>query len=130
MNEEKDEKRCRYCGLMKASHDFEVAVTTPSKIYKRRKCRDCKRVTQKARVHDVAQWLREYKKTRRCEKCGFADFRALEFHHRDPSLKEFEISNGMRGFSRERLMAEIAKCALLCANCHRIEHYGQRGELD
>ena len=28
------------------------------------------------------------------------------------------------GYSTEKLRAEMAKCDLLCANCHRKEHYG------
>jgi len=28
------------------------------------------------------------------------------------------------GYGAEALEAEIAKCDVLCANCHRIEHYG------
>jgi hypothetical protein len=43
---------------------------------------------------------------------------ALEFHHLDPSQKEFAIS--VRGVTRslEELRREAAKCVVLCANCH------------
>ena len=57
----------------------------------------------------------------RCVDCGYdAEPKALDFHHPDASAKEFAISdfNG----SYRRLLAEAAKCDLLCANCHRIRH--------
>lgn len=57
----------------------------------------------------------------RCEACGYnATHAAMEFHHRDSESKKF----GLGSFSgtRARLAAEAAKCALLCANCHRIRH--------
>jgi hypothetical protein len=57
----------------------------------------------------------------RCVDCGYAAcIAALEFHHRDPSTKEFGVGNF--GGSLEKLMAEFVKCDLLCANCHRIRH--------
>jgi hypothetical protein len=59
----------------------------------------------------------------RCADCGYnAAVAALEFHHRDASAKEFQISYG--GVSRQRLWDEAAKCDLLCANCHRLRHIG------
>lgn len=47
---------------------------------------------------------------------------ALEFHHRDPSQKDFGLSH--RGLTRswEKLKAELDKCMLVCANCHRQIH--------
>lgn len=72
-----------------------------------------------------SQIIRDIKRANVCARCGFADFRCLTFHHlRD---KEFEISEApsMR-ISVERLMKEIAKCIILCANCHLIEHYIER----
>ena len=56
-----------------------------------------------------------------CERCGFDDPRALEFHHRNPAEKEFTVGSLMTK-SLERLLAEVAKCEIICANCHAIEH--------
>jgi len=58
----------------------------------------------------------------RCEDCGYdVSVAALEFHHRDSKTKEFGVGN-FNG-SWERLVAEAAKCDLLCANCHRRRHH-------
>lgn len=60
----------------------------------------------------------------KCECCGYdKNIAALEFHHINPEEKEFQID--MRRFSNsslETLQLELAKCKLLCANCHREEH--------
>ena len=57
----------------------------------------------------------------RCVDCGYsACAEALQFHHRDPSTKDFGL--GTFSGSLGRLIEEAAKCDLLCANCHRIRH--------
>jgi hypothetical protein len=70
--------------------------------------------------------FKEWKGTLMCIKCGFAGHHAaLHFHHRDPSEKEFSLSRALTiGVSKDRILAEIAKCDVLCANCHAIEHGG------
>lgn len=66
--------------------------------------------------------LRKLKQDLTCCRCGFDNPLALEFHHRDPSTKSFTISHKAWQVSEERLLEEIAKCEVLCSNCHRIEH--------
>ena len=64
-----------------------------------------------------------------CEICGYNKcLDALEFHHKDPSKKDFQIccTGGCPSF--ERLLEEAKKCQLLCANCHREEHWRLRQE--
>lgn len=60
----------------------------------------------------------------KCEKCGYnKNLAALEFHHNDPKEKEFGVD--IRRFSNTSLIvldAELSKCALVCANCHRETH--------
>lgn len=51
--------------------------------------------------------------------CGYDRHQAaLQFHHVDPTEKEYGLS--ARGLSRsfERAREEASKCVLLCANCH------------
>jgi len=56
----------------------------------------------------------------KCEHCGYNKFRgALEFHHKDPTLKD---PQGLKAVKLSKLFAEVDKCLLLCANCHREEH--------
>lgn len=65
----------------------------------------------------------------RCVDCGyFACVATLEFHHRDPSTKEFGLGNFDGSF--DRLVAEAAKCDLLCANCHRLRHALRDGAVE
>jgi hypothetical protein len=55
----------------------------------------------------------------KCLICGYARCQqVLQFHHLDPSTKEFHLAlNGVtRSLARSR--AEAKKCVLLCANCH------------
>lgn len=54
-----------------------------------------------------------------CRICGYRSFvGALEFHHLDPSAKEFGLSHRGLTVSLERARAEATKCVLLCSNCH------------
>jgi HNH endonuclease len=56
----------------------------------------------------------------KCLRCGFSENPvALQFHHRDPALKSFELSKS-KNKTLEILKEEIAKCDVLCANCHAI----------
>ena len=62
-----------------------------------------------------------------CAGCGLCEpVDALEFHHLDPKTKEFGIST--EGIPRrwDKIAAELKKCVLLCANCHREVHAGVR----
>ncbi len=69
------------------------------------------------------KWLVEYKKTLCCERCGENHPATLTFHHKESDDKDFEISNAIgKGVSLKRLIAEIEKCEVLCANCHAKEH--------
>lgn len=45
-----------------------------------------------------------------------------EFHHIDPSKKDFAIGGGGVCRSWAAIQKELDKCDMLCANCHRIEH--------
>lgn len=62
------------------------------------------------------------KMERGCTDCGYrAHPRALDFDHRDGALKTFNVSKILRSTQDwNRIQAEIDKCDVRCANCHRI----------
>jgi hypothetical protein len=69
-------------------------------------------------------WLHDQKRDKPCRDCGGVFHPvAMSFHHRDPSTKEFTIGSKISNRTISALLAEIAKCDLLCANCHMIEEY-------
>lgn len=71
-------------------------------------------------------WLDAYKRKQSCAKCGESDVVCLDFHHRDPNEKHFNIAVAIARASIERLQNEVAKCDILCANCHRKLHAAER----
>lgn len=63
-----------------------------------------------------------------CEICSYNKYvGALQFHHLDPKKKDFSIS-AAKNSSMERLLPEIMKCVLVCANCHFEIHHGLHDE--
>ncbi len=66
------------------------------------------------------QVIWEYKVERGCAICGYKEHHAaLDFHHLDECEKVGNISQIYQG-KWEAVLAEIEKCQILCANCHRI----------
>src|SRR5271157_2054236 len=61
----------------------------------------------------------------KCLRCSYSkNYAALVFHHRLPDEKLFEIdARSCANRSLESLLLEIAKCDLLCANCHAEKHF-------
>jgi len=97
-----------------------------SEAHKRHYAKHREEVKRKAyeRRQAVQKQLAEYKATKACERCGFAHPAVIDFHHRNPTEKRSTVSAMVtNGFPWYRILEEIAKCEVLCANCHRIEHY-------
>jgi hypothetical protein len=81
-----------------------------------------KKAIQKRRA-----WANTLKEGKPCQRCGgvFPVY-VMDWHHREPSQKSFGIGRGSFKHSKEHLSEEIAKCDLLCSNCHRIVEYEER----
>lgn len=58
----------------------------------------------------------------KCLKCNEDHPACLEFHHRNPDDKEYQISANAGLIPFRTLLKEIKKCDILCANCHRKLH--------
>jgi hypothetical protein len=117
-------KVCKYCHEEQPDEAFDVCRVVKGKAYRRLKCKNCKRIYNNQRRAKLRAWLIGYKKMLVCERCGFADFRALEFHHKGHDEKASNVADMVRSvFSIKSVKQEIDKCIILCSNCHRIEHY-------
>jgi hypothetical protein len=113
-------KHCKKCNTNKSLSSFWKKTGTKDGL--NRYCIECMKNESKQWYQDSSDWFNEYKKTLSCERCGFSHPAAIDFHHKDPTKKEFGISS-RRQRDREYVLAEIKKCEVLCSNCHRIEHY-------
>ena len=99
------------------------------KYYEQDPNRQIKR--NKARVRSVRDWLDELKKTAYCANCGENHPACLDYHHADPSQKEYLISYiAYTGRGLKRVKQEIDKCIVLCSNCHRKLHWEQSKTVD
>lgn len=66
--------------------------------------------------------IQELKADLSCAKCDESRYWLLDFHHIDPTQKDFQLSQGER-YGWEKVQSEIEKCVVLCSNCHRDFHH-------
>lgn len=82
---------------------------------------------QKIRRNKAVAEFQDYKKTLKCANCDEKHPACLEFHHANGD-KLFDVSSAAssRAWSINKLKTEIAKCVVLCSNCHKKHHYNER----
>ncbi len=81
---------------------------------------------KKARA-EAQQYIWDYLTTHPCIDCGESNPVVLEFDH-VTGKKRMAVANMARqGYSISAIEAEIAKCVVRCANCHRIKTHKDRG---
>lgn len=72
----------------------------------------------------LRSWLNERKRERGCSRCGVDTAACLDFHHVDETTKDMAVGRMVTfGYGKDALREEIAKCEVLCANCHRTVHH-------
>lgn len=119
-----DIKRRRICEI--CNKEFEII----DRGWTRKYCYDCSPHENEVVTHSKAvsakrkaikKMLVDYAGGK-CQRCGYdKSIRALEFHHTDPSKKDFGISRTLTK-SITLLKNEVDKCILLCSNCHAEIH--------
>lgn len=128
-----ESKICTKCGGDKPLDEF--SFKRKDKGTKRADCKSCNRLIiqthyQNNRENYLSsngkrravkrQMFRDYLADKCCQDCGNLDSRVLEFDH----VKGNKFSNVStminRNFSWDNILIEIAKCEIVCANCHRI----------
>ena len=72
--------------------------------------------------------LLNFLSTKSCITCGEKDYRVLDFDHTNQKRKFKSVSDMRSGhYSWQSVYAEIYKCKIRCANCHRRKTYKQLG---
>ncbi len=83
-------------------------------------CKQCEKTNKFSRYYSIMQKVFGQLE---CEICGYDRvLHALELHHLDATEKEIDPSQ-MKSFQEVKIVQEMEKCQLLCANCHREAHY-------
>ena len=128
-------KICKKCRVPKEHTEFWKQRNSPDGL--RYDCKDCckqsniswyeqnkddrretNRKNQRKVVSDNRQFVFEYLSSHACVDCGNSNPLVLEFDHvRGQKRKAVSM---MMSYSRKTLEAEMAKCEIRCANCHRI----------
>jgi hypothetical protein len=129
-------RRCRACGVTQSLSEF--ALKNKKTGCRATLCRACQRLysrnhyranrsdylekaqRQRQRDRDLfAAYMLDFFRTHPCVDCGSSDPLVLDFDHREASEKLSTVSTFARGQDMRGLLAEIAKCDVQCANCHR-----------
>lgn len=58
-----------------------------------------------------------------CVKCGESRKYIIDWHHKNPSKKLFDVGRGAKERGIDQVLFEISKCVCLCRNCHSEFHY-------
>ena len=123
-------KLCEICGS-----EFDTQSVT--RIYCYACSGDSTRSKYKTRKHQKTVLRRSMKLQGikmlggKCSRCGYDRcVDALEFHHVNPVEKEFKLGSG-NTMSWQEYKRELAKCILVCSNCHKEIHseIGYKNEI-
>lgn len=119
---------CPKCGETKPAREFYRNQNRKSRRV--HNCRKCENAASRRRYQSRLDFIREYKLERGCADCGYKGHpAALEFDHLPQFEKKYTISQitARMAIPHEVVLEEIAKCEVVCANCHRVRTYA-RGE--
>lgn len=107
-----------YCADCRRAYDRE---------YYAQRGRDARRARQRQRQTSVRNWLASLKEDASCADCGgvFPDW-VLHWDHLPGHTKVDAISNLARYARRDRVLIELEKCELVCANCHVLRTIARR----
>lgn len=130
-------KKCKKCGQNKPLTQFgkhsirKDGYQSSCKVCNRKYCKKHYKKNKQyyfdkraRRQNEMKVWWQEYKANLKCSRCKENHPVCLQFHHIDPSKKENSVSQLVANLvSKDKILKEIKKCIVLCANCHFKEHY-------
>lgn len=101
-------KRCYICKKHKDSDEFHKDC---------RRCKECQKVYAANRRAVIREYIMDYLKDHPCVDCGETDPVVLQFDHiRDKTINICKLYR--QGSNIKRVIEEVKKCEIRCANCH------------
>lgn len=123
-------RHCAMCGETKPADQFHRSRTGQFSYCRECRCtydrryyaehgRTARRARQRARIAAARTWMNSLKRDIPCTDCRetFPPY-VMHWDHLPGYTKVDEIGSMVGSFRREAILAEIAKCELVCANCH------------
>lgn len=134
-------KQCPRCEVNQPEEEFHWKSREHDKRHSQ--CKSCVNAKNKIAWHDDDRHGKKKRQAERlkvnreitnsakdvpCMDCGvkYPPY-VMDFDHRDSTKKEFNVAQ-IRAGSPDRLHAEIAKCDVVCSNCHRIRTHNRLKE--
>jgi hypothetical protein len=112
-------QRDNYCRPCRAAYGQEHYLAN------RQRYIDLAQQRKRAVAAERARYLIDFFRSHPCIDCGEDDPIVLEFDHLEG--KEFAIAKGLRDRNWQSVLDEMAKCEVVCANCHRRRTARRRG---
>ena len=114
-----------------AQHVSSVPATYHREHYLANKQRYVEQARARKQVlrRERTAYLLDFFSSRPCVDCGEQDPVVLEFDHLDAGAKRFEIGSALAYRAWKDIRAEMEKCEVVCANCHRRRTAERRGSL-
>ena len=123
---------CKRCNAAKPLDEFYAnRGSAGGRLARCKPCvRDAYAEGRSQRQREVLAYIQAIKVERGCADCGYRENAvALDFDHLPGHVKEYRIATMAAGLSRAKIDAEIAKCEVVCANCHRIRTHKRLSEV-
>jgi hypothetical protein len=128
-------KLCRRCGRLTRLSDFHRRGSKGTQAW----CKTCRqeydhayhlrtqalRLEQKRRRRqELNEWYRQLKSAKPCADCGGSfHHAAMQWDHLPGTEKVAEVSTLFRRGRMKAFRRELAKCELVCANCHAVRSF-------
>ncbi len=136
-------KRCPRCATLKPRSEFHRNARRADGLnvycrscrsdidhaeYERTVGRSVSRHSRTAYAFARGAWLRSLKADHPCTDCGrIFDPPVMQWDHLPGFEKRGHISDGFAGCTEEEILSEIAKCELVCTNCHTLRTFQRNG---
>ena len=113
---------CANCHRLRTRHQHRAWLNsrTPSK--------SAETVKRRARWRYHAELLDQLRSVPCSDRGGRFAQCSMDFDHRDPSTKGMRVTAMVGRAGIRRILAEVAKCDIVCANCHRLRTFERRSK--